>query len=300
MKKSLYADAGLLMVALIWGVSFVLVQNAIAHLEPYSFNAIRFLLAALILAVWHLLKNPSRSGFRPGLLKAGMKMGLWLFLGYALQTIGLLHTTPAKAGFITGLSIVIVPLLSLLFLKQALTLQTAFGIIAATAGLYLMTMIGESRFTVSDLLILIAAFSFAMHVVMTGKYSQKFEALPLTIVQLTVVSLLSFAGGFVFENPAGSFSLHTLFLPDVAAGLLITSLLATAAAFLIQTSLQRFTSPARVALAFSTEPVFAAITSYFWIGETLSPYAMAGCVLIFGGIILSEIPVKKQPLTLEK
>ncbi|MBM7692575.1 drug/metabolite transporter (DMT)-like permease [Peribacillus deserti] len=296
MKKSLYADISLLLVALIWGVSFVLVQNAISHLEPFSFNAIRFLIAAIFLIIWQLLKKQTiLQLFSKDILSAGMKIGFWLFLGYALQTIGLLYTSPAKAGFITGLSIVIVPILSLILMKQMPSINTAAGVIAATAGLYMMTMLGEASFTKSDMLILIASFSFAMHVVTTGKYAKDYPVFPLTIIQLSVVALLSIVCGLFFEEPAHNFSFSTLFRPEVWQALFITSIFATAAAFLVQTHAQQFTSPTRVALTLSTEPVFAAITSYIWIHEILSVYAIIGCILIFSGIILSELPIKKKP-----
>ncbi|PLT28394.1 DMT family transporter [Peribacillus deserti] len=295
MKKSLYADISLLLVALIWGVSFVMVQNAISHLEPFSFNALRFLTAAIFLILWQLFKNQHiKSLYTKDLLLAGIKIGFWLFLGYALQTIGLLYTSPAKAGFITGLSIVIVPILSLILMKHMPSINTVIGVIAATAGLYMMTMLGESSFTNSDMLILIASFSFAMHVVTTGAFAKNHPALPLTIVQLSVVALLSLVCALIVEKPAHNFSSAVLFRPEVWLALLITSIFATAAAFLVQTYSQKFTSSARVALILATEPVFAAITSYLWIHEILSPYAVTGCILIFLGIILSELPIKKK------
>ena len=152
MKKT--ADFTLLFIAFIWGATFVMVQNALSFLEAHSFNAVRFLIAFLILLiVYFLFFKKDSNVWSKTLLTSGCKIGIWLFLGYAFQTLGLAMetTTPAKAGFITGLSVVMVPLLSMILLKLRLTLQAIIGVVAATIGLYLLTMVDSSSFQLGDL-----------------------------------------------------------------------------------------------------------------------------------------------------
>ena len=292
MKKT--ADITLLLIAFIWGATFVIVQNALSFLEAHSFNALRFFIAFLILLLVYLLffKKETKTWSKT-LLMSGFKIGIWLFLGYAFQTLGLAITTPAKAGFITGLSVVMVPLFSVILLKLRLTLQAIIGVIAATVGLYLMTIVDSSSFQLGDLLILLCAFSFAMQIIMTAKYARDLKALPLTIVQLGTVSLLSFLSAVIFDEDISLIIDPSILLQtDVWMAILITSVFATAFAFLGQTYLQAYISPTRVALIFATEPVFAAVTSYFWIGEKLTTASISGCILILCGMIIAELPKK--------
>ena len=188
MKASTFADLSLLFVALIWGATFVLVQNAIAFLEPQSFNVVRFTLAAILLGLWLLffekdqLKKLDRK-----LILSGIMLGFFLFIGYAFQTLGLLYTTSSKAGFITGLSVVLVPLLMIGILKQRPSINSIAGVSAATAGLYLLTMSDVSSLNIGDGLVLICAAGFALHIVFTGKYSSSYPTLLLTTVQIATV-----------------------------------------------------------------------------------------------------------------
>lgn len=293
LSKKLTADVTLLLVVFIWGSTFVVVQDAISFLKPYSFNAIRFFIASIILLLIYLIfTKKEKLHFTKNSIKSGFVLGTWLCLGYSFQTFGLMYTTPAKAGFITGLSVVLVPLLSFLLLKYALNRNIILGVIFAAAGLYMMTMMQSSSFGKGDFLVLLCAVSFAMHIIMTSKYASQYHAMPLTIIQIVVVSLLSFIGSLIFEEPSKMYQLDVLLQPEVFIGLLITAVLATAFAFLAQTYFQSYTSPTRVALIFALEPVFAALTSYVVINEAFTPSMIAGCGLILAGIILAEWPVK--------
>jgi len=259
------ADVSLLFVALVWGATFVIVQNAIAFLQPLIFNGIRFFLAALFLFVWLLLFKPSQlKQLNIHCLKSGISLGLCLFIGYAFQTIGLVYTTSSKAGFITGLSVVLVPLFLYLFLKQALLVNHIIGVAIATIGLYLLTMSNTFSINIGDFFVFICAIGFAFQIILTGKYSKEHPTLLLTIVQLLTVSVLGIMGSILFENPKANFKIDILLHHEVIIALLITSILATALAFIIQTSLQKYTNSTRVALIFATEPVFAAATAYLF------------------------------------
>ncbi|MBB5323548.1 drug/metabolite transporter (DMT)-like permease [Anoxybacillus tepidamans] len=293
MKKQWIADASLLAVAFVWGATFVVVQNAISFLEPLSFNAVRFWLAGIFLLAWlFLFHRSSLQAFNRSLLLAGIWMGLWLFSGYALQTIGLLYTTSSKAGFITGLSVVLVPLFSFLFLKQKPTANAVFGAIIATFGLYFLTMNGgDWSINRGDLFVFFCALSFAMHIIVTGKYSSHHPTFLLTVTQIFTVAVMCSVFAFIFEDGTKMWDIAILQQQQVWTALLVTSLLATAAAFLIQTNFQKYTTPARVALIFAMEPVFAAVTAYIWAGERLSTAGIIGCIGILLGMIISELPI---------
>lgn len=293
-KKSIFADLSLLFVAFIWGVTFVVVQNAISFLPPNTFNGIRFFMAALLLGGWlFLFERNQLKYFNKKLLLAGIVLGIWLFLGYSTQTIGLLYTSSSKAGFITGLSVVLVPLFSFIILRHRLGGNAIFGVALATFGLYLLTMTDISAINKGDVLVFICAVGFAMQIVFTGKYSKFFPTLLLTVVQISTVSVLSFIYAFFFENWNMALQPSVLFKLEVFAALVITSVFATALAFFIQTNFQKFTTPTRVALIFTMEPVFAAAAGIFINHEQLSSLALIGCFFIFAGMIFAEIPLKK-------
>ena len=297
MKRSLIADLSLLFVTLIWGTTFVLVQNAIDFLPPFAFNGIRFSLAALLLFFCLLFfdfKQLKQINLK--LLSSGVFIGFWLFLGYVTQTIGLLYTTTSKAGFITGLSVVLVPLFSMLLLKQYPSKNAVFGVITATLGLCFLTLTDVSGFNIGDGFVFICAISFGMHIIITGKVSNNYPTLLLTVIQISTVGLLSSFSSFFFEDWRKSVRLDILVSKDVLAALIITSVFATAIAFFIQTNFQKYTSATRVALIFAMEPVFAAITGYFWAHERLSISALFGCILIFLGMIMAELPAGKLAL----
>jgi drug/metabolite transporter (DMT)-like permease len=297
MKKPIIADLPLLLVTLIWGTTFVLVQNAIDFLEPFSFNGIRFLIAAILLIVCLLIferRQLKQLNFK--IFASGVFIGFWLFLGYVTQTMGLLYTTTSKAGFITGLNVVLVPLFSMFLLKQYPSKNAILGVLIATLGLFLLTMTDAATLNIGDGFVFICAISFALHIILTGKFSSKFPTLLLTIIQVTTVALLSIGSSFLFEDWRKSLNKDILLSQDVIVALIITSVFATALAFFIQTNFQKYTSATRVALIFAMEPVFAAIAGYFWALERLSFSALFGCILIFTGMICAELPTNKIPL----
>ncbi|RXT14679.1 DMT family transporter [Ammoniphilus sp. CFH 90114] len=290
MKKSLLADLSLLLVAFVWGTTFVIVQNAISTLPPHAFNAIRFLLASGLLFLFILLfYREQLRAFSKKMIGSGIVLGIWLFGGYAFQTVGLLYTTSSKAGFITGLSIVLVPLFSLMLLKQRPKWPAIIGVLVATIGLYLLTLSDSLNMNNGDFLVFLCAICFAMQIIFTGKYAPSYPALPLALIQIFTVSVLSAGASFLFENGQTYLNKDILTQNHVLWALLITAGPATALAFLTQTICQRFTTPTRVALIFAMEPVFAALAAFIWTDEVLGFKALSGCLLIFIGMILSEL-----------
>ncbi|WML40302.1 DMT family transporter [Neobacillus sp. OS1-2] len=297
MKKPIFADLSLLLVTFIWGTTFVLVQNAIDFLPPFAFNGIRFFIAAILLILCLLIFEKKQfKQLNLKLIGSGVFIGFWLFLGYVTQTIGLLYTTTSKAGFITGLSVVLVPLFSMFLLKQYPSKNAIIGVITATIGLFLLTMTDVSSLNIGDGFVFICAISFAMHIILTGKFSSQYPTLLLTAIQITTVAILSMGSSFIFEEWKKSLTPAVLLSQNVIIALIITSVFATALAFFIQTNFQKYTSATRVALIFAMEPVFAAIAGYLWAQERLAIGALFGCSLIFMGMILAELPVNRIPL----
>ena len=297
MKKPILADLSLLLVTVIWGTTFVLVQNAIGFLEPFSFNGIRFLIASILLMLCLVVfERKQLKQLNVKIILSGSFLGFWLFLGYATQTIGLLFTTSSKAGFITGLSVVFVPLFSLFLLKQFPSKNAVFGVLVATVGLFLLTMTDVTALNSGDGFVFICAISFALQIIFTGKFSSKYPTLLLTVIQITTVAILCIISSFLFEDWRKSFNTDILLTKDVLIALIVTSVFATAIAFFIQTNFQKYTTATRVALIFAMEPVFAAIAGYFWAHERLSYSALIGCFLILAGMVMAELQPNKIPI----
>ena len=214
----------------------------------------------------------------------GVLAGIFLFGGYVLQTAGLKFTSASKAGFITGLYVPLVPIIGGLILQKLPQISELVGIVIAFAGMVLLTVqkdildIGRG-----DLLVAGCAAAFACHIVILGRFAPKSNLGLLTVAQIATGALLG-AATFWWVEPV-----HLAWSTNVWVALAVTSLLATALAFSIQTWAQRWSSPTRTALIFSLEPVFAWLTSYLVAGEVLSQRGMAGAALILAGILIVEL-----------
>jgi drug/metabolite transporter (DMT)-like permease len=296
LTRSRALEAALIGVTAIWGVTFPMVKSAVEQVPVYSFNGVRFLLAAAVLAlVSH--RGLARLG-RAGWWHGGV-LGGFLFAGYAFQTVGLQHTTASRAGFITGTSVVLVPVLATALLRRRPTAPAVLGVVLATSGLALLSLSGSggdgSATLYGDGLVLLCAVSFAAHIVGLGAWSRRHEALPLTTVQLLAAGLLHGAVALPLEAPAQPYSWSA----EVLVALLVTGLLASAAAFWIQTAAQKVVSPTRTAIIFTMEPVFAGLFGYLLLGEVLTGAGWLGSGLILAGMLVAELlaPVTEVPVT---
>ncbi|WP_313637578.1 DMT family transporter [Paenibacillus sp.] len=292
MKRSRMADFSLLLVAMMWGCTFLIVQNAVKVLPPLAFNSIRFTGAALLLALITVIfyrKEWKQLSFR--MVRDSLLLGLFLFMGYGFQTMGLLYTTTSNTGFITGLSVVLVPFLSLALLGHAISRYTWFSAALAAVGLYLLTFTGSAlSLNKGDALILLCAIAFALQVAYTGVYAPHYPALPLATLQLAFVGLFSIVASLIFEGAAPlAHSAELIKDPDVLWALLISIGPTSAFAFWIQTACQKYTTPSRVAIIYATEPVFAVLTGLAFGGETLGMSALLGCVCILGAMLMAEL-----------
>jgi drug/metabolite transporter (DMT)-like permease len=283
-SRRLKADLALVGVTIIWGATFILVKEALNGVSTMLFLTMRFGIAAL--ALWftfrgrgsHYPRNRKRE------LLIGMVVGTCLFSGYTLQTAGLRYTSASKAGFITGFYIVLVPVLGAAIYRRMPQASEAAGVLLATVGMGLMTL-NSLRFDIAygDLLVLGCSFAYALHILLLGHFSRHMSYESLAVNQIGTGALL---GGLTFwwmETP------RLTWTPSVIAALAVTSLLATALAFSIQSWAQQFTTPTRTALIFSLEPVFAWLTSFLVAGELLTVRSAFGALLILGGILCVEL-----------
>lgn len=283
-------DLSLVVVALIWGATFVLVKQALADVSTLLFLTLRFGIAALALGLLFY-----RELAAPGLgrsLRGGCIVGFFLFSGYLLQTAGLRYTTASKAGFITGLYIPLVPLFSAILYRRMPQLTEIAGVALAFVGLTLITVqrdlldIGRG-----DLLVAGCAVAYSFHMLALGRFAKDTAPGLLALTQISTCALLAGAT-FWWAEPV-----HLQFSAPVWIALAVTSLLATALAFVVQSWAQRWNSPTGTALIFSMEPVFAWATSYVVAGELLSRRGAEGAVLILAGILLVELRRKPVPIT---
>ncbi len=274
-------------VALIWGATFVLVKQALDDISTLLFLTLRFGVATVALAL--LFGKTARADLRhrdklwPS-LGGGAIAGVCLFSGYVLQTFGLKYTTAAKAGFITGLYIPLVPLFGAIAYRRKPQLIEVLGVCCAFAGMALMTVQGDIlSIGLGDLLVMCCAVAYAFHILVLGHFAVKASTPALTLSQIAISAVLG-AGTFWWAEPP-----RVRWTADVWLALGVTGLLATALAFSVQTWAQQYSSPTRTALIFATEPVFAWATSYVLLREGLSGRGIAGALLILSGILLVEL-----------
>lgn len=285
--KAFRAEVWLLLAAIIWGFAFVAQRVGMEHVGPFTYNGIRFLLGALSLAP--LLWIGRRSGplIHPGrerLIWAGsLLVGLILFAGASLQQVGIVHTTAGKAGFITGLYVVVVPLLGLLW-GQRTPWGTWLGALLAITGLYLLTMNDRLTLTEGDGLVLIGAFFWAGHVLAIGWLAGRHvQPVLLACLQFIVCGVLSLAIAVVSE-PITMDGLRGAALPILYGGLLSVGV-----AYTLQVVAQRDAPPAHAAIILSLETVFAALGGWWLLNETLTGRGLIGCGLMFAGMLLSQL-----------
>ena len=219
-------------------------------------------------------------------LQAGLLLGIFMFLGYAFQTFALTYTYSSTVGFITGLNVVIVPLISYLFLKQKVSLYAFFGAFVASIGLYYLSSVAENiGFARGEFYALVCAFMFALHIVFTGYFSHRFNIYLLVCIQFFTVALCSLFGGMITQGTIIPSEVTQLLIN----ALIITVVFATVFAFWVQTAMQRFTTATKTAIIFTLEPVSAGVFGYCFANEILSKEQLLGAILILGGILIAEL-----------
>jgi drug/metabolite transporter (DMT)-like permease len=280
------AEASLVGIAAVWGLTFVMVQDAIEEIEPMTFLAYRFLPAGLLVGAvfWRPLRQLPAAGWR-----AGLVMGAFLTAGYVAQTFGLEHTTASNAGFITGLFVVLTPLFGAVIFGVHVARAAWGAAILSAFGLLLLSGAGGDLNVEGDGVVFLCACAFAIHILLTGRAVKRFDVGALVTVELAVCGLFCLAwAGFAgqLETPHGA---------TVWSALLVTSLLASALGFLVQSYAQRYASPARTALILAAEPAFAGLFGYLLQDEHLSTVAWAGAFLIMLAIVLVDVVPRLRP-----
>ena len=288
-RLTVKSDALLLSTAIIWGFAFVAQRIGMAYVGPFTFNGVRFALGALVLLP--LLVRPRKTNEqqvhtrRLDLKTAalgGILAGCALFAGASLQQVGLVYTTAGNAGFITGLYVVIVPILGL-FVHQRTNAGTWLGALLAAVGLYLLSITQDFKIAFGDLLELLGAFFWAAHVLILGWLSPRMDSTKLACCQYVTCSILSLITAVCLEV----ITLQGLY--QAALPILYGGGLSVGVAYTLQVVAQRHAHPAHAAILLSLEAVFAALGGWMVLGETLTPRGLLGCLLMLGGMLLSQL-----------
>jgi len=282
-RKTLLADLGLVYCAAIWGSTFILVKSSLAHIDALAMVAYRFLLAALVAGLFLLFQRKALfKDFRQGVV-----LGVVLAFLYIPQTIGLKFTSAANSAFITGLFVAFAPPLSILLLRERTRRAQWVAVGISLVGLWLLTG-GLSQVNMGDIITLSAAFTYALHIILTDRFiTARYDLYRLIFQQLLVVGIISLLAGLVAGRPLGVGGTET------ALVVVFLALFPTFSAFLIQIRAQQFTSPVKVSLIFALEPVFAGIFAWTLGGEAFIPLRALGGLLIFLAIVVSTVQPKK-------
>jgi len=280
----LKARVVLLCAAIIWGLAFVAQRQGMEFIAPFTFNAVRFALGSASLLPFVLVtRNTSRStANRRTMALGGMAAGAILFVASSFQQIGIVYTTAGKAGFITGLYVILVPILGLA-LRQRAGAWTWLGALAGVSGLYLLAVTEALTIEYGDGLVLVGALFWTLHVHLIARLAAPIGALRLALIQFIVCALLSFLAALGVET------IRVQDVLDAALPILYTGILSVGVAYTFQVIGQRETPPAQAAIILSLETVFAALGGWLILNETLPLRGIIGCALMFGGMIVSQL-----------
>ena len=288
MKTQLLALIALVVVTAVWGSTFIVVQNAVSQMPVMDFLGMRFTIAAIVLFL--LRPNCLRGMTRQGFIRSAI-IGLALCLGFITQTYGLQHTEAAVSGFITGMFVVITPLISWLLLKRNVNPSIWLAVALATIGLGVLSLKGWS-FGTGELLTLLCAVFFALHIVSLGEWAVKYNIYGVAFIQICVVAVISIAAA----TPDG------ITLPpsnSVWGAVILTAVFASAIGFLVQTWAQTLISPTRTAVTLTMEPVFAGIFAVLIGGNQLTVRIVIGALFVLSAMLITSLKGEPHLRTLE-
>ena len=295
MKQQLKGSIQLLIATVIWGSAFVAQSVGMDHIGPFTFQAVRSCIAVLALTAVIFLMDRGKQDtgtflsrwMEPRLWKTGFFCGIALFVASAFQQVGLVYTDPGKAGFITAMYIVMVPVFGL-FLGDKCGLNVWISVVLAVAGLYLLSAFGVSSINIGDLLVLGCACGFAVQILLVDRLGKTLDGLRLNLVQFLVSTVFSCIAMFLFEEPVWAN------ITACAVPLLYTGVLSSAVAFSLQILAQQKLPPAPASLIMSLESVFAVLAGWLLLHQVLSVNEMLGCALVFAGVLLSQWEPKSK------
>lgn len=294
--KKWYGSAALLLAAIIWGFAFVAQSVGMEYVGPFTFQAVRSLIgsAALVpvIGIMDRQRKKKPDYAAPGkeerkyLWKVGIACGIVMCIACCLQQVGILYTTVGKAGFLTSLYLVLVPILGI-FLHNKVPARIWFCVVICLAGVYLLSMTGSFTLAGEDAMILACAFFFAVHILIVDHFAQNVDGVWLSCIQFLVTGVLSSVCMFALEKPS----------PDslLAAGgtLLYAGVMSCGGAYTLQIIGQQYTEPTTATLLLSMESVFSMAGGVMLLGQTPSPRELCGCVLVFAAVVLAQMPGKK-------
>ncbi len=289
-RETLNADILLLLSAAIWGFAFVAQRAGMEHLGPFYFNGVRFALGGTVLLPFIFWRRRSAAsgkrqvirGEHSSLLRDGIIAGAVLFGGASLQQWGIVSTSAGKAGFITGLYVILVPILGL-FIGQRTSRNTWLGALMALVGLYLLSVRGGFRMSMGDLLVLGGAVFWAFHVQIIGRFVLRQDPLALASTQFFTVSALSLIAALFLED------WNTQALLSATGPILYAGLASTGIAYTLQVVAQRRAHPSHAAILLSLEAVFAVLGGWLLLSESLGPRELTGCVIMLAGMLFSQL-----------
>ncbi len=288
-SDTLKSDLVLLLAASIWGLAFVAQRVGMEHVGPFTFNGLRFVLGGLSLLpfVW-MSRKRTYEGSDQDLIKSGMVSGVVLFAGISFQQAGIVYTTAGKAGFITGLYVVMVPIIGL-FLRQTRTgAGTWVGAVLASIGMYLLSVNRNMDINFGDMLVFFSAICFACHMIVIERFCNRFSTAALSLVQCGVCSLLSLGVAAVFETFVWTDILA------VAFPLIYGGVFSVGVAYTLQIYGQKNSPASHAAIILCLESVMAAIGGWIILNEILSGRAIFGCVLMLTGMLVSQLYAVKK------
>ena len=289
-SNTLKNDFLLLLTAIIWGVSFTAQRAGMEFIGPFTFNGIRFLIGAVSILPIILLEKKTtivnKQNSKP-IIIYGAIGGILLYLGASLQQIGIVYTSAGKAGFITGMYVIIVPIFGI-FSRHKAGWRSWAGALLSITGLYFLSVKGTIKINIGDIFVLLSAFFWASHVIAISHFSPRVNALKLAFVQYLVCGVLSLISAFIIENV----QTHTLLMAWMP--ILYGSIFSVGIAYTLQVYAQKKVHPAHAAIILSLEGVFAVLGGWLLLGETLGAKGIIGCVLMLGGMFISQSTLFKK------
>ena len=279
-RRAILGSLALILVCIIWGSSFTIGKVAMEEAHPMALIAVRFVIATVVLL---LLSIPRLKKLNMKIIGSGLILAIPLYLAFYTQFAGLRLTSASNTGFITGMYVIFTPILSAIFLKKKPTILITLGILAATIGLALLSLKSDFTLSSGDLLVLLCALMYAVHIVLLNVFSPKMDGMLLTLTQMFWVSIIACIVGFRHLPEAVTYSNGTLL------SIVFLGVGGSAFAYYVQTTAQKYTSPTSTSIIFQLEVVFAAIFAYIFLNEVMTTRQWVGAGSIFIGILLCQL-----------
>ena len=286
-KKIILADFSLLLVAIIWGSGFIFMKNTLDFLDPIYIISLRFTISFLVMGAL-FFKKLIKINIKD--LRAGAIIGLFLFIAFLSQSVGLQYTTVSNQAFITASNVVLVPFLYWFISKKKPRKYEVIAVILCFIGIGVLSVESGFKVGLGDALTMICAIFFAFHIVSIGVFSKKHDPVVMVIVQFGVAAMLSLAVAFIMNTPFNPMTSETTF------SILYMSLVATLLAFGMQNIAQKYTSSTHAALILSTESVFGSLFAIFLLGDNLTLKLIIGSLLVLISIVIAETKTKPKIL----